>query len=313
MLGDRRPLRIWGWLLLAMLATEALLHTPLGDRIPEAPRWGNAKLAQLVDDATTYASEGPVDVVVFGSSQGALWIDEADLRASGLRVVNASLPGGNMKMADLLGSRLFLPSMRPKLVVISVGPMSLAHWNEHFVSLVEGSPVGGPILRGEEVRIWLNQHVMLLRKGGQTLSAGTVQRWRSSLTGRPVPAEPQEDAAASSNLPRQLALFQSYQRDPAQFEALEHLKQSAEALGARVVFANLPVQSPVKQGATWNYADYLQEVERAVGDHPLLNLDKIATDSDFGDYVHPSSSGRQTMRPIVREFIVRQLAEASSK
>jgi hypothetical protein len=107
-LGDTRPLRIWGWLVAGVILVEALLHTPLGDRIPESGKWGNDRLARIVAGAEDFRGGGPADILFFGSSQGATWVDETDLRARGLRTFNASVPGGNTVLADLLEVRRLL-------------------------------------------------------------------------------------------------------------------------------------------------------------------------------------------------------------
>jgi hypothetical protein len=303
-LGDARPLRIWGWLVVGVLLAEALLHTPLGDRIPEAGKWGNERLASIVAGAEDYRTEGPVELLLFGSSQGATWIDEQDLRTRGLRTVNASVPGGNTVLADLLGSKLFVPTLNPKLVVITLGPMSLSAWNQHFVQAVQGSPVGGPILRGDRGAIWINEHLMLIRKGGQTMSGPTVRAWKQALLGRPAPAVAAE---AATNFEAQLTTLRSQRPDPAQFAAMRHLRDVAEAAGATVVFINMPVRDGAKVGADWNYDEYLAELRRATAGYPLLDLDALAQEQHFSDYSHPSPAGREAMRGAVADFVRAQL------
>ena len=306
MLGDARPLRIWGWLVAAVLLAEALLHTPLGDRIPEAGKWGNERLAGIVKSADRYSQDGPVDLLLFGSSQGATWIEEQELRSRGLRTVNASVPGGNTVLADLLGAQLFIPALKPKLVVITVGPMSLSEWNQQFVQAVAGSPVGGPILRGDRGSIWINEHLMLIRKGGQSLSSSTFRAWKQALFGAPKVVGPAE-RAPDTNIEAQLATMRRLRPDPAQFAAMRHLREAAEAAGATVVFINMPVKDGAKVGADWNYDEYLAELRRATAGYPLLDLDALAQDQHLGDYSHPSPSGLEAMRGVVADFVRRQL------
>ena len=310
MLGDARPLRIWGWLVVGVLLAEALLHTPLGDRIPEAGKWGNERLASIVAGAEDYRTAGPVDLLLLGSSQGATWIDDQDLRSRGLRTVNASVPGGNTVLADLLGSKLFVPTLNPKLVVITLGPMSLSAWNQHFVQAVEGSPVGGPIIRGDRGAIWINEHLMLIRKGGQTISGPTVRAWQQALLGRPAPAVAAE---AATNFEAQLTTLRSQRPDPAQFAAMRHLRDVAEAAGATVVFINMPVRDGAKAGADWNYDEYLAELRRATAGYPLLDLDAIADDAHFKDNVHPNQAGTGAMRLPIAEFVTPHLKGAEPK
>ena len=301
MLGNARPLRIWGWLVAGVLLAEALLHTPLGDRIPEAGKWGNDRLETIVAGAEDYSSGGPADLLFFGSSQGATWVDQQDLRARGLRAFNASVPGGNTVLADLIGAKLFIPTLQPKLVVITLGPMSLSAWNQHFVRAIEGSPVGGPILRGDRGSIWINEHLKLIRKGGQTLSGPTFRAWKRALLGAPkttVAAAPPD-----TNLEAQLATFRSQRPDPAQFAAMRHLRDTAEAAGAKVRFINMPGHDEAKIGAAWNYDAYLVELRRATAGYPLLDLDALAQDSHFGDYAHPSPAGQEAMRAPIAAFV----------
>lgn len=312
MLGDLRTLRIWGWLLLAIFATEALLHTPLGDYVPDAPKWGHVPLGGIVERASKYAKDGAVDVLVLGNSQGQLWVDEGDLRNVGLRAVNASVPGANMGTVDFLASRIFLPSLKPRLVVITVGPISFTKRHDHLISLIEASPGGGPVLRGERVRIWLNEHVMLLRKGGHSLSLNMVGPMRNLFTETNVVSNHEQQPLGVGEKAT-IAVYRSLGPQSEKFDAMAHLIGLAEASGARVVLINMPVRDDTKRGAAWDYADYLRQLERAVGAHPLLNLDNVTTDADLGDYVHPNDRGAQVVRPIVRDFILRQLSEASSK
>jgi len=305
-LGDTRPLRIWGWLVAGVILMEALLHTPLGDRIPESAKWGNERLARIVAGAEDYSSGGPADILFFGSSQGATWIEETDLRARGLRTVNASVPGGNTVLADLLGAQLFIPALKPKLVVITIGPMSLSAWNQHFVQAVEGSPVGGPILRGDTASIWINEHLMLIRKGGQTLSGPTFRAWKRALFGAPKVVGPAE-RAPDTNIEAQLATLRRQRPDPTQFAAMRHLRDAAEAAGATVVFMNMPLKDGAKVGADWNYDEYLAEVRRATAGYPLLDLDALAQDQHFWDYSHPSPAGLEAVRGVVADFVRMQL------
>ena len=288
---------------MGLLAAEALLHTSLGDRIPEAGKWGNDRLAKIVEQAALYSEEGPVDLLLFGSSQGATWIEESNLRAAGIRAVNASVPGGNTVLADLLGTRLFLPTLKPKVVVITVGPMSLSSWNTHFIHAVEGSPVGGPILRGDAASIWINEHVMLIRKGGQTLSSTTLRAWKQSLLGAPKATAAAEAAEPGTNLEAQLATLRTLRSDAAQFAAMRHLREAAEAAGATVLFINMPVRDQAKVGAAWNYEDYLAALRSATAGYPLLDLDALAQEQHFGDYSHPSPAGQQAMRSAVEGFV----------
>lgn len=302
-LGNTRPLRIWGWLLVGILVAEALLHTSFGDRIPEAGKWGNTRLAKIVDKAARYSKEGPVELLLFGSSQGATWIEESNLRAAGIRTVNASVPGGNTVLADLLGTRLFLPTLKPKLVVITVGPMSLSSWNTHFIHAVEGSPVGGPILRGEATSIWINEQVMLIRKGGQTLSSSTLRAWKQSFLGAPEASVAAEAAEPDTNLEAQRNTFRSLRPDAAQFEAMRHLREAASAAGATVLFVNMPLRDAAKVDVAWNYEDYLAALRRETAGYPMLDLDALAQEHHFGDDAHPSPAGQQAMRSAVEGFV----------
>ena len=303
---------------MGILVAEALLHTPLGARIPEADRWGNDGLAAIIKDSEEYAQSGPVDVLFFGSSQGVTWIDQQDLRTRGLRAFNASVRGCNTVLADLLGSRIFLPKLQPKVVVITLGPMSLSAWNQHFVLAVEGSAVGGPILRGDTVDAWINENIMLIRKGGHTIGRPAFQAWKHALLGEPELSETSQTPEAKTsepiaNLPIQLGMFRSYRRDQAQFEALQHLRQAAEASGARVLFVNMPAKDVAKQGASWNYDDYLSELKRVTAGYPLLDLDALANDGHFIDYTHPSPAGRIAMRAAVGDFVGKYLPGAQSQ
>ncbi len=306
MLGDTRPLRIWGWLVAGVLLVEALLHTPLGDRIPEAAKWGNERLARIIAGAEDYRGGGPVDLLFFGSSQGDTWIEQEELRSRGLRTVNASVPGGNTVLADLLGAQLFIPTLKPKLVVITLGPMSLSAWNQQFVRAVEGSPVGGPILRGDRGAIWINENVMLIRKGGQPLNRSTFRAWKLALFGAPEVVAPAE-RPPDTNIEAQLATFRRQRPDPTQFAAMRHLRDAAEAAGATVVFINMPFKDGAKVGAAWNYDEYLAEVRRATAGYPLLDLDALAQDQHFWDYAHPSPAGLEAMRGVVADFVRMQL------
>jgi len=308
-LGDTRPLRIWGWLVAGVLLVEALLHTPLGDRIPESAKWGNERLATIVQDAERYSQDGPADILFFGSSQGDTWIEQQELRTRGLRTFNASVPGGNTVLADLLGAQLFIPTLKPKLVVITLGPMSLSAWNQHFVRAVEGSPVGGPILRGDRGSIWINENLMLIRKGGQSLARSTFRAWKLALFGAPKVVGPAE-RPPDTNIEAQLATFLRLRPDPTQFAAMRHLRDAAEAAGATVVFINMPLKDGAKVGADWNYDEYLAEVRRATAGYPLLDLDALAQDQHFWDYAHPSPAGLEAMRGVVADFVRMQLGGA---
>ena len=298
-----------------MLLVEALLHTSLGDLIPEGGKWGNDRLAKIVTEAAAYGETGPVDVLFFGSSQGDTWVDVKDLRARGIRALNVSVPGGNTVMADLLGSRLFIPTLKPKLVVITLGPISLSSWNNHLIHSVDGSVVGGPILRGDAVAMWRNEHIMLIRKGGHPINAhtfNTVARFfKGASAGRAYGlAQPSAPDRPPEML---LSSFRGQQREEAQFLALRHLQQFAESAGARVLFINMPLKDVVKEGAVWSYDDYLAELRRTTEGNPLLDLDAIADDAHFKDNVHPNQAGTGAMRLPIAEFVTPHLKGAEPK
>lgn len=315
MLGDTRPLRIWGWLVAGILLVEALLHTPLGDRIPEGGKWGNDRLAKIVKEAAAYGEAGPVDVLFFGSSQGDTWVDVKDLRARGIRALNVSVPGGNTVLADLLGSQLFIPTLKPKLVVITLGPISLSSWNNNLVEAVNQSGVGGPVLRGDEITMWRNEHIMLIRKGGHPINAHTfnavVRFFKGASAGR---AEGLSQPSVPDRPPEMLpSSFRSQQREEAQFLALRHLQQFAESSGARVLFINMPLKDVEKEGAVWSYDDYLAELKRTTEGNPLLDLDAIADEAHFKDNVHPNQAGTGAMRLPIAEFVTLHVKGAEPK
>ena len=294
-----------------MLLVEALLHTSLGQRLPDGGKWGNDRLAKIVKEADSYGKEGPVDVLFFGSSQGDTWVDIGDLRARGIRALNVSVPGGNTVVADLLGSQLFIPTLKPKLVVITVGPMSLSSWNNNLVEAVDQSVVGGPILRGDEIAMWRNEHVMLIRKGGYPVDRRTLM----AMAGLALRETGADSGGGSSGAPPAMLLnsFRHQNREEAQFVALRHLLQVAESAGARVVFMNMPFKDVVKDGAVWNYNEYLAELRGATEGHPLLDLDALADDSHFGDFVHPNLAGGAAMRLPIAEFVTLHLKGAKPK
>jgi hypothetical protein len=309
-LGDTRALRVWGLLLGGLLLLEAALHTPFGDRVPEASKWGNDRLARVVAAAEEYSKAGPLDVLVFGSSQGATWVRESDLRTRGLRAINASVPGGNSELASRIGTSFLLDLTRPRLVVITLGPLQMSAWNTHFIHAIEGSAVGGPTLSGNSVSLWIQQNVMLIRKGGQALNSTTLRTWRAALTG--ASAEPpaiEADAAAPGAREKQLEVYRSAAADEVQFEAIRLLRKAAEDRGAQVVFINMPVLDSAKEGARWGYSDYLSDVTRLAAGAPMLDLDPVAVDAvDFADAVHPLEAGKDRVAGPIGSFIEAQLA-----
>jgi hypothetical protein len=286
-----------------MILLEGLLRAGGEKLVPRSDKWGHAKIQELVDRYAEYAAtRRPLDAVIFGTSQGYTWIDQKDLNDSGISTINASIPGGNLAVSRLLAQHVLLDQITPKVVVITIGPMSLAHWNEHLVKVILQSPVGGAYLENRRVSLWLQHNVELVKLGGHRLNAGLLadmQRLWKPTAPRQQRSKRTDDLESSERS----TVLRPLDPSPEQFEAFAELLSEAEFRGAKTAVINMPLCDGGKHNPAWPYAEYRRAMLRVAGDRPVLDLDAVVPPSDFSDCAHPTREGIAAVRDVVRTFL----------
>jgi hypothetical protein len=307
--GARRA-AAWPIVLAAALALELGLRAGGARILPRPTKWGHPKVQDAVERYQSLATtKKPLDVLIFGTSQGYTWIDQKQLNKAGLSTVNASIPGGNMSVGRLLAKKVFFKQMVPRLVVVTVGPMSVAHWNEHLESIIELSPTGSAYLEDRKLALWLQSNVALLRFGGQRLDAAFISQLRSLWRDGTSQGRPRRAVLDADAVPTEGSKLRALTPSAEQFQALSDVLREAEAHGAKTAVINMPVCQGGKQQPAWPYAEYRKAMLSAVGSRPLLDLDAEASPSYFGDCVHPNTRGVEAFRERVFAFLSTRLAE----
>ncbi len=306
-----RRLVAWLVVITVLLLAELGLRAVGPRLLPRPNKWGHAKVQTLVDRYRAQAAtHEPLDVVIFGTSQGYTWIDQEQLNGRGLRTINAAIPGANMSVGRLLGTRVLFDQQMPSLVVVTVGPMSVAHWNEHLEQLIEHSPGGGAYLENRRLSLWIQNNVALVKFGGHHLDAAFVTQLRALWRGGPRRPKARREALDGDAVPTEGQTLRAMTPSAEQFQALRDFLHEAEARGAQTAVINMPVCEAGKHRPEWPYSEYYSAMLKAVGDRPLLDLDRAALPGYFGDCVHPNPNGVAAFREPITAFLTARLAAA---
>lgn len=312
-LDPRHARRVGAWLvvIVVLLLVELGLRTAGPRLLPRPNKWGHAKVQTLVDRYRAQAAtREPLDVVIFGTSQGYTWIDQEQLNERGLRTINAAIPGANMSVGRLLGTRVLFNEQVPALVVVTVGPMSVAHWNEHLEQLIEHSPGGGAYLEDRRLSLWIQNNVALVKFGGHHLDAAFVSQMRALWRGSTRKSKPRREALDGDAVPTEGQTLRAMTPSAEQFQALTDFLREAEQRGAQTALINMPVCEAGKHRPEWPYAEYYRAMLQAAGDRPMLDLDREAHPGYFGDCVHPNPKGVAAFREPIAAFLTARLAAA---
>lgn len=317
-----------------LAATLALLFAELavrlaGSRIPEPLRWNSweaqNKVAQM--DARAAGDTG-TDLVLVGSSVVNTGFDPAPIRArTGLDVFNAALNGADMRATDWWTTRVVLPRLRPRNVVIGVSSMefiNLDPWPDNLYRRLLGSDAGREVTathstsdrieRVVERASSLFRHRSILRRPMTALRGMdddqriNAVRPDGSLVALEAAERPYGMDAAMRERWRKFRNTR-YVVDPAQIAAFDHLVRTLRRQQIDVTVVLMPVTRDVvpwhQLGAT-DYAEFLAAITAFVDDHRLSFVDAgTATDgrAAFLDPIHLNTAGRRYLSQAIAPLV----------
>ena len=324
--GPRRaPTRLVAGLiaLVLPLAFAEVAVRSIEDRLPIPDGWGTPEIPYKLG----LLPEAGADVLVLGSSVTDAGVDPSLLDAlapTERGTFNGSLGAGTLEMVAVAARELWLPALKPKVVVLGVVSRDLnandpnqAETQQRFFDGMQVEALVGTENLAERLDRTLADTFALWRHRASLRSFTALRGeappgWSSALS----EDDGQYRLFAEQEYEPTEALFDFIKEGPladwaigqANLDAIRDIVKAAQGVGARVLLVDMPTHEdyvglhPRGVSDVARYRAALQELADEL-EVPLMRSDGFG-DEDFADVVHLNEHGAEHLTEEVAEELV---------